>query len=292
MLNPESTLNETTYLNALRDVLENGELRKTRNSETLSLFSIKMDFDISEYFPLLTTKKMYWKGIVEELMWFIKGNTNSKDLEMKGVNIWRDNSSRDFLDNLRLYNYEEGDCGPIYGFQWRHFGTPYKGYNYNYNGLGVDQLENCIQLLKKDPMSRRIFMSAWNPAQLNDMCLPPCHISYQFYVNNGKLSCMLYQRSGDMFLGIPFNIASVSLLVYIMGHITGLKPGKVHLVIGDAHIYKDHIEQVRIQLERDIKSGPKLVINRKYSNINDYKFEHFDVIDYEHHPSIKAKMVV
>jgi len=289
---PESILNEKTYLDALRDVLENGELRKTRNSETLSLFSIKMDFDISEYFPLLTTKKMYWKGIVEELMWFIKGNTNSKDLEMKGVNIWRDNSSREFLDKSRLYNYEEGDCGPIYGFQWRHFGTPYKGYDYNYNGLGVDQLENCIQLLKKDPMSRRIFMSAWNPVQLNDMCLPPCHISYQFYVSNGKLSCMLYQRSGDMFLGIPFNIASVSLLVYIMGHITGLKPGKVHLVIGDAHIYKDHIEQVRTQLEREIKSGPKLQINRKYSNINDYKFEHFDVIDYEHHPTIKAKMVV
>jgi thymidylate synthase len=211
---------------------------------------------------------------------------------MKGVNIWKDNSTREFLDNSRLYNYEEGDCGPIYGFQWRHFGTPYKGYDYNYNGLGVDQLENCIQLLKKDPMSRRIFMSAWNPAQLNDMCLPPCHISYQFYVNNGKLSCMLYQRSGDMFLGIPFNIASVSLLVYIMGHITGLKPGKVHLVIGDAHIYKDHIEQVKLQLSRDIKSGPKLVINRKYSNINDYKFEHFDVIDYESHPTIKAKMVV
>ena len=283
--------NEKSYLDALKNVLENGELRETRNSETLSLFGLKMDFDISESFPLLTTKKMYWKGIVEELLWFIKGNTNSKDLESKGINIWKDNSSREFLDKNKLFNYKEGDCGPIYGFQWRHFGASYKGYDSNYSGLGIDQLENCINLIKNDPMSRRIFMSAWNPTQLEDMCLPPCHVSYQFYVSNNKLSCILYQRSGDMFLGIPFNIASVSLLVYLIAHITELKPGKVSLVVGDAHIYKEHIEQVRIQLERDIRLPPKLEIKIKYDNINDYKIDNLELIGYNSHPLIKANMV-
>ena len=253
-------------------------MRKTRNSYTLSKFSIKLDFDISKDFPLLTTKKMYWKGIVHELLWFIKGDTDSKNLERVGVNIWTDNSSREYLDGCKLYNYEEGDCGPIYGFQWRHFGTIYKGCAYNYMGLGIDQLKNCINLIKTNPTSRRIFMSAWNPVQLNDMCLPPCHVSYQFYVsNNNELSCTLYQRSGDMFLGIPFNIASVSLLVYIIAHITDKTPGKVSIVIGDAHIYNDHIEQVKTQLQRNILKAPKLMINKKYSNIDDYKYEHFEL---------------
>lgn len=285
--------NEEIYLKALKDVLEHGELRKTRNSYTLSKFSVKMDFDISKDFPLLTTKKMYWKGIVHELLWFIKGDTDSKNLERVGVNIWTENSSREYLDGCKLYNYEEGDCGPIYGFQWRHFGTSYKGCDYNYMGLGIDQLKNCINLIKTNPTSRRIFMSSWNPVQLNDMCLPPCHVSYQFYVSNdNELSCILYQRSGDMFLGIPFNIASVSLLVYIIANITNKTPGKVSIVIGDAHIYNDHIEQVKTQLQRNILKAPKLMINRKYSNIDDYKYEHFELKDYESHPSIKAKMIV
>ena len=284
--------NEIVYLNALKDIMENGEYRKTRNSGTYSKFSIKLDFDISESFPLLTTKKMYMKGILHELLWFIKGDTNSKNLENNDVNIWKGNSSRLYLDSIYLHNYEEGDCGPIYGFQWRHFGTPYRGYDYNYNGLGVDQLQNCIDLIKRDPKSRRIFMSAWNPVQLNDMCLPPCHVSYQFYVNDKEeLSCMMYQRSGDMFLGIPFNIASVSLLVYIIALITNTKPGKVSIVIGDAHIYEDHIEQVKLQLERIPYDPPKLKINRKFSNINDYKFDHFEIDEYKCHPIIKAHMV-
>jgi thymidylate synthase len=287
-----NTTNEKVYLDALRDILENGELRKTRNSTTLSKFSIKLDFDIRNSFPLLTTKKVYWKGVLHELLWFIKGDTNSKNLEYNNVNIWKGNSSREFLDSSRLYNYEEGDCGPIYGFQWRHFGTPYKGYDCNYNWLGVDQLQNCINLIKNDPNSRRIFMSAWNPVQLNDMCLPPCHVSYQFYVNNkNELSCSMYQRSGDMFLGIPFNIASVSLLVYIIAMITGTKPGTVSIIIGDAHIYESHIDQVKEQLKREPYESPLLFINKKFSNINDYKYEHFEIFNYKCHPTIKAPMI-
>jgi thymidylate synthase len=284
--------NEKVYLDALRNVLENGELRKTRNANTISKFSIKLDFDIRNSFPLLTTKKVYWKGVLHELLWFIKGDTNAKNLENNDVNIWNGNSSREFLDSLRLYNYEEGDCGPIYGFQWRHFGTQYKGYNYNYNGFGIDQLQNCINLIKTDPMSRRIFMSAWNPVQLNDMCLPPCHVSYQFYVNNkNELSCNMYQRSGDMFLGIPFNIASVSLLVYIIAMTTDKKPGNVSIIIGDAHIYESHLEQVKEQLERIPYEEPLLKINKKFTNINDYKYENFEIIDYKSHPTIKAVMI-
>jgi dihydrofolate reductase/thymidylate synthase len=239
--------NEIIYLNALKDILENGNYRKTRNSETYSKFSIKLDFDIRTNFPLLTTKKIYWNGVLEELLWFIKGDTNSKNLEKKKVNIWNNNTSRTYLDSIGLDNYEEGECGPIYGFQWRHFGAEYKGCNSNYNGLGIDQLQNCIDLIKNDPTSRRIFMSAWNPSQLDQMCLPPCHVSYQFYVSDDNLlSCILYQRSGDMFLGVPFNIASVSLLVYMIASLTKKKPGYISLVIGDAHIYKNHNECRRV----------------------------------------------
>jgi thymidylate synthase len=284
--------NEIIYLNALKDIMENGEYRKTRNSGTYSKFSIKLDFDISESFPLLTTKKMYMKGILHELLWFIKGDTNSKNLESNDVNIWKGNSSRTYLDSVNLHMNEEGDCGPIYGFQWRHFGTPYRGFKYNYSGLGVDQLQNCIDLIRKDPMSRRIFMSAWNPSQLENMCLPPCHVSYQFYVSHKyELSCIMYQRSGDMFLGIPFNISSVSLLVYIIASITHTKPGKISIVIGDAHIYENHIEQVKLQCSRTPYNPPKLKIDKKYNNIDDYVYEDFMIEDYEYHPAIKAEMV-
>jgi thymidylate synthase len=284
--------NENVYLNVLKDILENGELRTTRNSKTISKFGVKLDFDISESFPLLTTKKVYFHGVLHELLWFIKGDTNSKNLEQHNVNIWHDNSTRNYLDSLKLFNYEEGDCGPIYGFQWRHYGALYKGHDSNYNGLGIDQLKNCIDLIKNDPNSRRIFMSAWNPVQLNDMSLPPCHVSYQFYVSTDKkLSCMMYQRSGDMFLGIPFNISSTSLLVYIIAKITNLTPGNVSIVIGDAHIYEDHMEAVKTQLERMPYPSPKLEINKYFSNIDDYKYEHFEVIDYKYHPIIKALMI-
>lgn len=284
--------NDIVYLNALKDVLENGEKRVTRNSVTLSKFGVKMDFDIKDKFPLLTTKKMFWKGICEELLWFIKGRTNSKELEEKGVNIWKGNSSREFLDSVGLTHNREGDCGEIYGFQWRHYGAEYYTCYDDYTDQGIDQLQNCIDLIKKDPYSRRIFMTGWNPSKINNMCLPPCHVSYQFYVNaDDELSCMMYQRSGDMFLGIPFNIASTALLTYIVGQLTNKKPNKITIVVGDAHIYENHIDQVKSQLDRIPYESPKLKINKIYTNIDDYLYEDFEIVDYKYHPLIKADMI-
>ncbi len=285
-------MNEKGYLDLLEDLLKNGELRDTRNSKTLSDFSKKIDFDISNSFPLLTTKKMFWKGICHELLWFIKGNTNSKLLEEKGINIWKGNSSREFLDSIGLNKYKEGDIGAMYGFQWRHFNATYRGCDANYEGEGFDQLQNCIDLIKNDPTSRRIYMSAWNPSQLKDSVLAPCHMSYQFFVTgDNKLSCILYQRSADTFLGLPFNIASVSLLVYIIANMTDKIPYKVTVMLGDAHIYEEHIDAVKIQLEREPYEFPKLIIKNKHDNINDYVFEDFEIIDYKYHPTISAKMI-
>ena len=262
---PKKILNdEHNYLKQLKYILENGETRQTRNAETISSFGIRMEFDLKKGFPLLTTKKMYWKGVYEELLWFLKSNTNAKKLSDKGVHIWKGNSNRTFLDSIGLDHYKEGDCGPIYGFQWRHFNAKYKGCDKDYTNKGVDQLKEIIHLLKTNPTSRRIFMSAWNPEQMDEMALPPCHISYQFYVSDSnKLQCQMYQRSGDMFLGIPFNIASVSLLTHIIAKMTDLIPDKIILVVGDAHIYKTHIEQVKEQLKRDPYIFPILDIKEK-----------------------------
>jgi thymidylate synthase len=283
---------ENEYLNLLKDILENGEVRDTRNSTTISDFCKKIDIDISESFPLLTTKKMYWKGICSELLWFIHGKTDSKILENNDVNIWKGNSSREFLDSVNLNNYRIGDIGPMYGFQWRHFNAEYKGCDHNYDNEGYDQLQNCIDLIKNDPNSRRIFMCAWNPSVLNKSVLAPCHLSYQFYVTkNNHLSCILYQRSADAFLGLPFNIASVSLLIYILANMTNKKPGKVSIIIGDAHIYQDHLDAVKQQLERIPFSFPQLRIKNKHDNINDYVYDDFEIVNYQCHPPIKAKMI-
>ena len=292
-------LNEYSYLNALKEVLEKGIQRKTRNSTTISYWSIKMDFDLQQGFPLLTTKKMYWKGIVEELLWFIKGDTNAKHLIDKKVHIWDGNSSRSFLDSLGLESYEEYDCGPIYGFQWRHFNADYKGCNEDYSGKGIDQLQQIIDTIKTDPTSRRMFMSGWNPCQLKEMCLPPCHVSYQFYVqtnssNQKILSCMMYQRSGDMFLGVPFNIASTALLTHLIANITDCIPGKVNLVVGDAHIYESHIEAVKEQLLREPFEPSDLKIERPQSEsftIDDFKSNQIFLLNYKSHPKIEAPMI-
>jgi thymidylate synthase len=282
---------EKNYLNALRDILENGKKRETRNATTISKFGITLNFDISTSFPLLTTKRMFWKGIYEELLWFIKGNTNSKDLENKGVNIWSGNSSRNYLDSIGLVNYEEGDCGPIYGFQWRHYNADYKGFDKDYSGKGIDQLQNCIDLIKNDPTSRRIYMTAWNPIRLSEMCLPPCHVSYQFYVYDNKLSCMMYQRSGDMFLGVPFNIASTALLTYMICHVCELSPGSITLVIGDAHIYEAHIDAVNEQLTRTPLPFPTLSFKNNHFNINDILAEDIELNNYTCLKGISAKMI-
>lgn len=289
-------MSELVYLNALQDILENGEERTTRNSVTLSTFGLSLEFDISNSFPLLTSKKIYWKGVLYELLWFINGNTNATRLSDLGVHIWDANSSRDFLNSRNLQHYETGDCGPIYGFQWRHWNAPYTGCNTDYSNKGIDQLNQCIELIKHDPTSRRIFMSAWNPEQLDEMCLPPCHVSYQFYVsNNRELSCITYQRSGDMFLGIPFNIASTACLVYIMAHLTNCTPGKIRLNIGDAHIYKSHIDPVKKQLQNIHKlyDFPQLNIkSRGQSKLEDYTYDDFEITNYISNPIIKTVIVV
>jgi len=273
---------DQVYFDAINKILTHGELRETRNSQTISKFGLNMEFDISNSFPLLTTKKMYWKGIVHELLWFIRGSTNSKELEALGVNIWKGNSSREYLDSIGLTEYSEGECGPIYGHQWR-----------NFNSQGFDQLGDVIQQIKTDPTSRRIFMSGWNPVQIKLMCLPPCHVSYQFYVDShGGLSCQMYQRSADMFLGIPFNIASSALLTYMIATVTGTKPSRLMICIGDAHIYTSHIDQIKLQMQREPFPSPKIIIKADPTNIIDYiKYEDIELIEYQSHEKLSSPMI-
>ncbi|RXN00702.1 Thymidylate synthase [Acipenser ruthenus] len=213
-------------------------------------------------------------------------------MSAKGVKIWDANGSREFLDRSGFTSREEGDLGPVYGFQWRHFGAEYKDMNSDYTGQGVDQLQKVIDTIKINPEDRRIIMCAWNPKDLPQMALPPCHALCQFYMCNGELSCQLYQRSGDMGLGVPFNIASYALLTYMIAHVTGLKPGDFVHSLGDAHIYVNHIEPLKIQLQREPRPFPKLKILRKVDSIDDFKAEDFEIIDYNPHPAIKMQMAV
>jgi len=284
---------ESNYLDIIRDVLENGEERETRNAKTRSIFGLRMEFkDIDTKFPLITTKKVFWRGIVEELLWFLSGNTNSNDLAKKGVKIWEGNSNREYLNKNELTHYEIGDCGPIYGFQWRHFNSNYYGIKKNYVNTGIDQLKICVDLIKNNPTSRRIFMTAWNPCQLNEMVLPPCHVSYQFYVrSDNKLDCQMYQRSGDLFLGVPFNIASTALLTSLIAKVTNKIPGKIIIILGDAHIYDNHIDQIKIQLDRQPYEFPTLNIKKYFENLNDYKSQDIELLSYYSHPTIKAQMI-
>ncbi|XP_058133494.1 thymidylate synthase isoform X2 [Dasypus novemcinctus] len=215
---------ELQYLGQIEHILRCGSRKEDRTGTgTLSVFGLQARYSLRDEFPLLTTKRVFWKGVLEELLWFIKGSTNAKELSSKGVKIWDANGSRDFLDGLGFSTREEGDLGPVYGFQWRHFGAEYKDMTSDYSGQGVDQLQKVIDTIKTNPNDRRIIMCAWNPKDLPLMALPPCHALCQFYVGNGELSCQLYQRSGDMGLGVPFNIASYALLTYMIAHITGLK---------------------------------------------------------------------
>jgi thymidylate synthase len=303
--------NETGYLQALQYIRNIGEIRETRNATTLSTFGIQLKFDIRTSFPLLTTKRVFWKGVLHELLWFLRGHTDAHELANNNVHIWDGNSTREFLDSRGLSHYREGDCGPIYGYQWRHFNAPYTGCDNTPSVVvepssgqlpqgvdqsrGVDQLQQCIDLIRTDPTSRRIFMSAWNPCQLQEMCLPPCHVSYQFYVNaNNELSCMMYQRSGDMFLGVPFNIASTAFLVHILAHMTGKNPGSVTLCIGDAHIYQSHLDAVVEQVSRDpiLYAAPTLrILCEPKERIEEYSFQDFEIVDYVSHPSIRAAMI-
>lgn len=279
---------ESQYLLLVEDILKNGEKRSTRNGNTLSLFSKSLKFNVSHYFPLLTTKRMFWKGIVEELLFFIRGETNSKLLEEKGINIWKGNTSKEFLDRLGL-PYNEGEMGPMYGYQWRNFNKPYG----DDNAKGVDQLKLLISEIKNNPTSRRLIMTDFNPAQVNEGVLYPCHsLILQFYVNEGMLSVNMYQRSADVFLGLPFNIASTSLLLHIIASLTDLKPKDVTITLGDCHIYEEHIPQCNLQLSRKQYLLPTLSIP-KFSTLEEVEnsvFTDYKPIDYNYHPGIKAEM--
>ena len=261
------------YLDYLRHIKDNGVKKTDRTGTgTISAFACQMRFDLEKGFPLVTTKKTHMKSIIYELLWFISGSTNTKYLKENGVSIWDE------------WADENGELGPVYGYQWRSWPTP--------DGKHIDQLKESIETLKKNPDSRRIIVSAWNVADLSKMALMPCHCFFQFYVADGKLSCHLYQRSCDSFLGVPFNIASYALLTEMIAHIVGLKPGEFIWTGGDCHIYNNHFEQVDLILTREPKPLPKLVIKRKVDSIDDFKFEDFEIIGYDPHPSIKAPIAV
>jgi dihydrofolate reductase/thymidylate synthase len=283
---------EYQYLDLLKKVMKEGQETESRNSKVYSLFGERMVFNLQSGFPLLTTKQVGYKTILRELLWFIKGSTANKELTDKKVNIWTQNSSREFLDSRNL-DYEEGDLGPVYGFQWRHFGAEYVDKNTDYSGKGTDQLQNVIDLIKNDPTSRRIIMNSWNASDLDKMALPPCHVMCQFNVNvkERTLDCQLYQRSGDMFLGVPFNIASYAFLTHIIAKITGYQVGKLIHVLGDTHIYESHLDAVKEQLERIPNEFPELTISDELSDIDDIKEEYFRIKNYHHYDKITAPMI-
>ncbi|XP_078042352.1 thymidylate synthase isoform X1 [Augochlora pura] len=285
---------EYQYLHLIDEIVKQGIKKSDRTGVgTLSLFGTHMRFNLrDDVFPLLTTKRVFWKGVVEELLWFIRGSTNANELSSKGVHIWDANSSREYLDSCGFTDREEGDLGPVYGFQWRHFGGEYKNMHTDYNGQGIDQLKDVIDKIKNSPNDRRIIMSAWNVVDIPKMALPPCHCFVQFFVGNGELSCQLYQRSADMGLGVPFNIASYSLLTYMIAHITNLKPGEFIHTMGDCHVYLNHISVLKEQLEREPRPFPHLKIVRNVQNIDDFRPEDFELIGYKPHAKIAMAMAI
>lgn len=301
---------DKVYHNLMKEISQQENIRENRTGvDTISIFGHQMRFDLSKGFPLLTTKKVFLKGIIHELLWFLRGDTNIKYLVENGVNIWNDwpyqsylkknnleekypkyspewkEYMKEFIENIKTdetFSKEYGELGPVYGRQWRNFN-------------GIDQIQKAIEQIKTTPNSRRIIVSAWNPSEIDEMAkagLPPCHTMFQFYVSNGKLSCQLYQRSADVFLGVPFNIASYALLTMIIAKITGYEPGDFVHTFGDTHLYVNHLDQVKEQLSRESFNPPKMLISGNQKNIEDFKFEDFELKNYECHPSIKAPIAV
>lgn len=261
------------YLDLLSHVLNNGVTKTDRTGTgTISTFGYQMRFDLSQGFPLLTTKKLHTRSIIHELLWFLKGETNIKYLKDNGVSIWDE------------WADPNGNLGPVYGYQWRSWPTA--------DGRHIDQISGIIDSIKNNPDSRRHIVNAWNVGELDKMALPPCHILFQFYVANGKLSCQMYQRSADIFLGVPFNITSYSLLLHMVAQVTNLQPGEFIHTLGDAHIYLNHLDQVKLQLTREPRPLPKLVMNQNVSVITDFKFEDFQFENYNPHPHIKGDIAV
>jgi thymidylate synthase len=264
---------EKPYLDLLRQVLDEGEEREDRTGTgTIGVFGRQMRFDLSKGFPLLTTKNVHIKSVIHELLWFIRGDTNVKYLNDSGVTIWNE------------WADEDGELGPVYGHQWRNWEKPLAGV--------VDQIGELQKSLKENPFSRRHVVSAWNPADLPRMAIPPCHCLFQFYVQGGALSCQLYQRSADIFLGVPFNIASYSLLTHMFAHVLGLKVGSFVHTLGDAHIYKNHVEQAKLQLTRDPRDPPKLKIINNRKDVTQFEYEDFIIEGYSPHPTIKAEISI
>ncbi|MFT5929829.1 MAG: thymidylate synthase [Oceanospirillaceae bacterium] len=261
------------YLQLMRHVRNTGALKEDRTGTgTLSVFGYQMRFDLSQGFPALTTKKLHLKSIIHELLWFLKGSTNTQYLTDNGVRIWDEWADKN------------GDLGPVYGSQWRSWPKP--------DGGHIDQISDLINQIKSNPDSRRLIVSAWNVADVERMALPPCHMMFQFYVANGKLSCQLYQRSADIFLGVPFNIASYALLTMMVAQVCGLEAGEFVHTLGDAHLYSNHLEQVDLQLSRDTMALPKMHINPAVDDIFNFKFEDFELLDYQSHPHIKGAVAV
>ncbi|WP_105566864.1 thymidylate synthase [Microbacterium halophytorum] len=263
----------TPYEDLLRDVLANGTHKDDRTGTgTTSVFGRQIRFDLSESFPLITTKRVHFRSLALELLWFLRGDSNVRWLQERGVRIWNE------------WADENGDLGPVYGVQWRSWPAP--------NGEQIDQIENVVEQIRKNPDSRRHIVTAWNPAEIEGMALPPCHAMFQFYVADGRLSCQLYQRSADLFLGVPFNIASYALLTHMVAQQTGLEVGDFVWTGGDCHIYDDHREQVAEQLSREPFPYPRLEISRTPESIFDYEFEDFAMVGYQHHPTIRASVAV
>lgn len=261
------------YLDLLQDILDHGTEKGDRTGTgTLSLFGYQVRFNLQSGFPALTTKKLHLKSIIYELLWFLKGESNIRYLKDHGVRIWDE------------WADEEGELGPVYGVQWRNWKTA--------DGRVVDQISQVVEKIKTRPDSRRLIVTAWNPGEVEEMALPPCHLLFQFYVANGKLSCQLYQRSADIFLGVPFNIASYSLLTMMMAQVCDLEPGEFVHTFGDVHLYSNHLEQARLQLTRQPYPLPEMVINPHVKSIFDFRYEDFELRNYQHHPHIKAPVAV
>ena len=286
---------EHQYLNLVKKIIKNGFSEKGRNGNTLSLIGEQMRFSLKDNkIPLMTTKKLAWRSCLKELLWFVKGDTSNETLQKQNVKIWNDNASREFLDSRGLSHLSENDLGPVYGHQWRFYNAKYFNSITDYENKGIDQLQNIIDGINDSKnsgiSSRRLILNAWNPQQINEMALPPCHVLSQFFVQDDKLSCALYQRSGDVGLGIPFNVASYSFLTHLLAKHCNLEANEFIHFIGNAHIYEDHINVLSDQTKREPYEEPTIEISEKRDNINDYIFKDFKIHNYKHDEPIKIDM--
>ena len=277
------------YLDLLQRILETGRPREDRTGTgTVGIFGHQMRFDLSDGFPLLTTKKLHLRSIIHELLWFLAGETRVEPLQEAGVRIWNDWAT---AEECGRFGREAGDLGPIYGHQWRNFGATVQA-DGSFGKDGVDQIQRLLDGLQNNPWSRRHLVTGWNPKEANQVTLPPCHTLFQFYVQDGRLSCQLYQRSADVFLGVPFNIASYALLTMMIAQVSGLQAGEFVHTFGDAHLYTNHLDQARLQLTRDVRERPQMKLNPEVTSLFDFRYEDFSLEGYDPHPHIKAEVSV